>query len=357
MFDLTRSGTNNVDLVVTFSKSGVAVQTITIKNQYSNATTLNATNAIENVISTTEEKTETFAFAGGLSTSTNDQILVGTSSADTLTDTSTTGSLLFGGAGNDTFNVGGFTPVLGGTLTGGAGIDTFNITSGSHSFIEDLGNGGADNIVVSSGAEVDANVYSSGWTATVTTTNNGTATLYTNGYVVNLAKVTGGTAGFNIINLGGATTLTGSAWADTLTGGTGNDTLTGGIANDTLNGGLGNDILTGGLGNDTFVFNTTLNATSNKDTLTDFTSGADKIHLSKEIMTALGSVGNLSESEFYAAPGAVKGFDANDRIIYNTTTRALYYDADGSGAGAAIQMAIIGATPTPLVWSDFIIVE
>ena len=119
----------------------------------------------------------------------------------------------------------------------------------------------------------------------------------------------------------------------------GNDTLISGSGDDLLDGGTGNDTMVGGLGNDTFIFNTALGAT-NIDTITDFESGTDKIGLSKAIMTALGPVGsNLSDAAFYAAAGAVKGLQNDDRIIYDTTTGALYYDADGSGSSLAIKFA------------------
>jgi Ca2+-binding RTX toxin-like protein len=119
----------------------------------------------------------------------------------------------------------------------------------------------------------------------------------------------------------------------------GNDILMSGLGDDTLFGGLGNDTLSGGEGSDLFVFDTTLGAT-NIDTITDFESGTDKIGLSKAIMTALGPVGsNLIDAAFYAAAGAVKGLQNDDRIIYDTSTGALYYDADGSGSSLAIKFA------------------
>lgn len=49
----------------------------------------------------------------------------------------------------------------------------------------------------------------------------------------------------------------------------------------------------------------------------------------------------------------VKGHDINDRIVYNTVTGALYYDADGSGATAAIQFATLKERPT-VTAADFI---
>jgi Ca2+-binding RTX toxin-like protein len=62
--------------------------------------------------------------------------------------------------------------------------------------------------------------------------------------------------------------------------------------------------------------------------------------LSKAVFTALGTAGApLSAAEFFAGAGATSGADASDRVIFNTTTRSLYYDADGSGAGASILFA------------------
>lgn len=68
-------------------------------------------------------------------------------------------------------------------------------------------------------------------------------------------------------------------------------------------------------------------------------------------------LGNLAFGQFWSGAGVVKGHDADDRIVYNTTTGVLYYDADGSGSSAAIQMAIIGASTHPtLTYQDLLIV-
>jgi Ca2+-binding RTX toxin-like protein len=49
--------------------------------------------------------------------------------------------------------------------------------------------------------------------------------------------------------------------------------------------------------------------------------------------------------------------DANDRIIYEQSSGKLYYDADGSGSGAQIQIAVLGASSHPsLTATDFLIV-
>lgn len=165
-----------------------------------------------------------------------------------------------------------------------------------------------------------------------------------------------GTAGANTLTgNGGVDLMYGGADADTLNGGAGNDRLSGDGGNDTLNGGAGNYALIGGIGNDVFVFNSA--TANNLDTILDFTTGADKIQLSKSIFANLGATGNLTENSFWSAAGAVKGNDANDRVVYNTTTGALYYDADGSGSGAYVQIALLGTSSHPaMAFTDFVVI-
>jgi Ca2+-binding RTX toxin-like protein len=156
----------------------------------------------------------------------------------------------------------------------------------------------------------------------------------------------------------GNDTLNGGGGGDDLQGGGGNDTLRGDMDNDTLDGGLGNDILTGGDGGDDFTFSTALSAATNKDTITDFVSGSDTITLdnSNAVFTSL-SNGALSSDNFFMV-GTVSADPSDDFIIYNQTTGALFYDADGNTPGgvAAIQFASLGANTT-LAFTDIQIVS
>ena len=90
------------------------------------------------------------------------------------------------------------------------------------------------------------------------------------------------------------------------------------------------------------------------DHITDFTTTSDRISLSKAIFTALGAVGTIGSTAFYAAADATKGHLATDRVIYNTTTGTLYYDKDGNGSGAAVQIGVLDNHPT-LAYTDVLI--
>lgn len=134
--------------------------------------------------------------------------------------------------------------------------------------------------------------------------------------------------------------IIGGVGSDTLTGGNGNDTLNGATGSDTLKGGLGNDYLTGGAGQDGFLFDIALNPTTNVDRILDFSGLDDKVLLSQAVFPAAGGLGVLAPGAFFG--GAVAN-DADDRILYNSSTGVLRYDPDGTGAAAAVIFATLSA--------------
>ena len=255
------------------------------------------------------------------------------------------------------------------TLIGGAGADTFKVTG--RDIITDLGKGGSDVLNVEDSGFVIARAKVD-WIASPSTVNNGEVIIKTPGLMVNLSKVQTGTHGFHVVNTGDTAKLTGSGLGDKLIGSdandiligrAGKDILIGGIGSDRLIGGLGNDILTGGEGKDYFVFNTTPNSKNNIDTVTDFVSGTDKLQFSKTIFSALttgvgtGNGKTLPTSEFVSDPIATQGTTATSHLIYNSSSGGLYYDADGNGSGAAVEVAILGTVTHPaLVASDFLVI-
>ncbi|HUR88565.1 MAG TPA: calcium-binding protein [Ramlibacter sp.] len=160
-----------------------------------------------------------------------------------------------------------------------------------------------------------------------------------------------------IIGNEGANQITGTAFADTITAGSGNDKVTGGAGNDTITSGNGNDTLAGGTGADTFVFDVK-GGVGNVDTFTDFVTGQDKLQLSKAVFTGFTVTGAITAAQFYSSGTAVTAHDADDRIIFNTATGAVYYDADGNGTvAAAVQIAVIGIPHPGLAASDFAIIN
>ena len=67
------------------------------------------------------------------------------------------------------------------------------------------------------------------------------------------------------------------------------------------------------------------------------------------IFTQIGGTGALNANAFVT--GTAAG-DGDDRIVYNSATGQLFYDADGSGAGAAVLFATLQGHPA-LAASDF----
>jgi Ca2+-binding RTX toxin-like protein len=161
--------------------------------------------------------------------------------------------------------------------------------------------------------------------------------------------ILGGSTANTLKGNGGADLLSGAGGKDVLEGGNGKDTLLGGASADKLEGGSGKDLLNGGAGRDTFRFIQSAGAT-NADRVFDFKSGEDRIFLDRGKF-AIGE--SLSAKEFVSGTDAV-ATDKSDRIIYETDTGRLLYDADGSrGAHTPQLIATLSGSPV-LSLSDFI---
>lgn len=311
---------------------------------------------------------------------------------------------LYGEGGND-------------TLDGGTGNDSMYGGDGNDSFycnattdvVSETATGGTDTVYVTFSASLGGAVSSVTMSKTYSNIENivlqGTALLNAIGSDTANNTLTGNTANNTLYGLGGNDTLNGGAGDDTMYGGAGNDTYylldagdyayeDGNAGNDTvisnfsltltstfenitlngtaalnaygnssnnrligngganvLNGYSGNDSLTGGAGADLF----TLNAygMGNSDTITDFTTvQRDKIGLDYWGLPSTLTSGNLRQGA-----GITTAAQADDFLIYNSTTGKLYYDQDGSGSSySAQEIALLGNKPVSLSITDFSLV-
>jgi Ca2+-binding RTX toxin-like protein len=225
--------------------------------------------------------------------------LMGSRFADALT----------GDAGSNHLHDGGF----GGadTLTGGGGSDTYSVYNTGATIVETAGQGldrvnAGVNYVLASGVSAEyLNTTSLHATYSVNLTGN------------EIGQLVRGNDGANV-----------------------------------LDGGGGKDVLFGMGGADSFRFSTALGP-GNVDRIADFNAAQDQIQLDDAIFGALG-LGALAASAFKDIAFAPK--DADDRIIYNSDTGALCYDADGSGtAFGNVRFATLTGSPV-LTAADFIVV-
>ena len=239
-------------------------------------------------------------------------ILIGNGNANSLIAGSGDDTMSGEDGNDDLAGQGGNDMVSGGVgddrLCGGAGNDNLNGGSGMDKLFGGVGN---DSLTGASGSD----------------------TLYGN---AGADSIDGGTSADTLYGGTGNDTMLGDSSNDLIFGESGNDVLLGGSGKDTLSGGKGLDTLSGGADADTFVFATSL-SNANVDLITDFSTVNDLIHLENLIFIGL-PVGVLSAAAFQANTTG-NSADASDRIIYNTESGRLYFDADGTGSIAAIAFA------------------
>jgi len=247
------------------------------------------------------------------------EIVIGSDFADTLTGDEYRPNWLDGGAGDDTL-VGdyqsywfGFDFLDGGPgadfMAGSKGVDHYVVDNVHDTIIERADEG--DDIVF---ADVTYTLAAGVHVETVTTT-------WANGW--------------KLIN------LTGNELPQSLYGNDGWNEL---------NGSGGNDYLVGGGGADLFLFITDLGQ-GNIDGIGDFEAGLDRIGIDNAVFTGLD--GGILAAGAFAMGSAAN--EEDDRIIYDPTSGALWFDEDGSGPGAALQFAQL-ETNLSLCSNDFVVV-
>ena len=148
---------------------------------------------------------------------------------------------------------------------------------------------------------------------------------------------------------GGNDRLRGNDGNDALLGDAGRDKIKGGRGKDEVHGGLGKDALGGGPGKDTFYFESKPGP-NNVDRIKDY-AHADTIALDQDIFGKLGT-GKLKADYFHV--GSQAG-DADDRIIYDDQSGALYFDKDGAGGAHQVKFAELTGHPD-LDHGEFLIV-
>ena len=193
------------------------------------------------------------------------------------------------------------------TLTGLGGDDWYYVDNALDSVTEAAG-GGTDRVLASVSYTLGAGAH----VERLTTNNNA------------------GTAAIN---------LTGNELANAIYGNAGANVL---------DGKGGNDVLTGLGGADSFAFTTVLGG--NVDVINDFDAD-DTIVLDNAVFAGLAD-GALAAGAFVTGTAAA---DAGDRIIYDSVSGSLLFDADGAGGEAAVRFAYLG-TGLAITASDFLVV-
>ena len=202
---------------------------------------------------------------------------------------------LYGNAGSDTLSGGAGSDYLDGgidadMLIGGIGDDTFVVDNLGDVVFEAIG-GGIDTVI---------------------------------------SSVSFALQGTNVENL----TLTGSAYS--ARGSVGDNHLIGNDLNNLIDPGWGSDFMVGGGGADSFVFEGI--GLGDQNVIGDFESGIDKIYLESAAFAGSMEYGAPSSDHFVVGTAATQVFG---QFIFDTSTGTLYWDPDGTGADAAVEIVTV----------------
>jgi Ca2+-binding RTX toxin-like protein len=251
--------------------------------------------------------------------------------------------------------------VLGGAAVTATGYETLNINSGSGSTTNAAAQTlGAVTVTVDTGGAsavnfTGANSLTTGAVSATTISASGMtgAAALTMGSATGATSITGTANNDNIGASSVAASVTAGAGNDTITGGTLNDTINGGDGADSITGAVGKDSLTGGAGADTFVFgaNATASVVSNQaapDTITDFTTGTDKLQIAQTVTAFLNNFTTLS-----SAQAGVVADGRTNLAFFVTSENTLYVTAAATGIPVATDTVIYMPTVTSLASTDF----
>jgi predicted extracellular nuclease len=236
---------------------------------------------------------------------------------------------LDGGPGND-------------SMEGGAGDDLYRVDSLLDIVVEEC-DAGADTIVTSVslklGRHIEAGVVAGDVGLEIQ--GNALANLLVGG--AGRDTLLGGLGADTLLGGAGADRLNGQSGHDVVAGGDGNDTLLGGPGADTLDGGRGSDEMHGGAGEDLFLF-TFLPGPGEADRILGFDRGDDSIGV-------LGSV--FDTTLRFETNRSGQASDALGTFVYETDSRALWWDTDGAGEDRTLIATFTGAPR--LTAADFVV--
>jgi hypothetical protein len=239
--------------------------------------------------------------------------IIGTSFGDRIYGTAID-NVLGGGNGSD-------------ILYGEAGTDTIDFSANTGAVYLDL-----------------AGSYATETALTAGTVSAATAVLSTD-YLYSFENANGSAFGDRLYGTSGVNVINGGSGDDIIYGNEGQDTLNGGDGDDSIVGGTGRDTMSGGIGADRFYFSTAPEITTGPpgawDVITDFTSGTDRIYISR----AAFGLSPFDTLILNGPPGPFPSFSFSGTL--------LSIDLDGNGAGAAIGIVeFIGPMPASLLSSD-----
>lgn len=273
---------------------------------------------------------------------------------------------IYGGEGNDTIYDGFYDGNTYGGLGndrvyGGFGVEWIYGEGGSDTLLGEAGNDklyGDSNTAGATSATTSADFLSGGAGLDNIYGGHGRDTIYggsENDYITGGFSGSGAIDDHDVISGGtGNDSIYGMEGHDVIYGNEDDDRIEGNEGNDRMDGGTGSDTLRGGDGSDQYQFSNLPAGT--KDTIQYFQE-VDTIAFKKTVFTGLGTTLTAGEFKSVATTAGVarSQLDADDRLIFVRGTETLWYDRDGNGAAAAVEIAFVDLDSSSVVVdiSDF----